>query len=258
MRAQVSQMSQETREALERRIRSRLSHADDSATDHDVSIVGGGVAALTLALEIRRARPTTRILVIEPNAHPVPEITHTVGESTVEVSAHYLRDRPGVGRPLELRTHSQDGPADVLLTRAKHRHRATDGTRKFLVRTAGDLPNRPRQAGERAQPTLPVGRASISPSAECVQWSSAPRTVRTRFIFRTVTQSRRPRHGGWLTRRAATGCCPGNWISSGPTSTIAMLPGFASQRRSTSADGATTRPGMGASSRVTVRCPPTT
>ena len=96
MRAQVSQMSQETREALERRIRSRLSHADDSATDHDVGIVGGGVAALTLAMEIRRARPTTRILVIEPNPHPVPEITHTVGESTVEVSAHYLRDRLGL------------------------------------------------------------------------------------------------------------------------------------------------------------------
>ena len=78
------------------RIRSRLSPADDPATDHDVSIVGGGVAALTLALEIRRARPTTRILVIEPNSHPVPEITHTVGESTVEVSAHYLRDRLGL------------------------------------------------------------------------------------------------------------------------------------------------------------------
>ena len=90
-------MSQETREALAQRIRSRLSHADNPATDHDVSIVGGGVAALTLALEIRRARPTTRILVIEPNAHPVPEITHTVGESTVEVSAHYLRDHLGLG-----------------------------------------------------------------------------------------------------------------------------------------------------------------
>ena len=90
-------MSQETREALARRIRSRLSRADIPARDHDVSIVGGGVAALTLALEIRRARPTTRILVIEPNPHPVPEITHTVGESTVEVSAHYLRDRLGLG-----------------------------------------------------------------------------------------------------------------------------------------------------------------
>ncbi len=84
-----------------KRIRSRLLHADNPAADHDVSIVGGGVAALTLALEIRRARPTTRILIIEPNSHPVPEITHTVGESTVEVSAHYLRDRLGLGDHLQ-------------------------------------------------------------------------------------------------------------------------------------------------------------
>ena len=95
-RVQMSQMSQETREALAHRIRSRLAHADNPAADHDVSIVGGGVAALTLALEIRRARPTTQILLIEPNAHPAPEITHTVGESTVEVSAHYLRDHLGL------------------------------------------------------------------------------------------------------------------------------------------------------------------
>ena len=101
VRSHVSQMSQESREALAQRIRSRLLHADNPAADHDVSIVGGGVAALTLALEIRRARPTTRILIIEPNDHPVPEVTHTVGESTVEVSAHYLRDRLGLGDHLQ-------------------------------------------------------------------------------------------------------------------------------------------------------------
>lgn len=94
-------MSQERREALAQRIRSRLSYADSPGTDHDVSVVGGGVSALTLALEIRRARPSTRILVIEPNAHPVREITHTVGESTVEVSAHYLRDRLGLADHLQ-------------------------------------------------------------------------------------------------------------------------------------------------------------
>lgn len=58
------------------------------------------MAALTLALEIRGQRPAARILLIEPHAHPVPEITHTVGESTVEVSAHYLRDRLGLGEHL--------------------------------------------------------------------------------------------------------------------------------------------------------------
>ena len=101
VRSHVSQMSQESREALAHRIRSRLLHAENPAADHDVSIVGGGVSALTLALEIRQARPTTRILIIEPNDHPVPEVTHTVGESTVEVSAHYLRDRLGLGDHLQ-------------------------------------------------------------------------------------------------------------------------------------------------------------
>jgi flavin-dependent dehydrogenase len=96
-RVQVSQLNREAREVLAQRIRSRLSHSDEVAAEHDVSIVGGGLAALALALEIRRGRPTTRILVIEPNAYPAPEITHTVGESTVEVSAHYLRDGLGLG-----------------------------------------------------------------------------------------------------------------------------------------------------------------
>ena len=100
VRARLSQMDAVTREALAQRIKTRLSDTDALAADHDVVIVGGGVAALTLALEIRLVRPSTRILVIESNAHPVPEITHTVGESTVEVSAHYLRDRLGLAEHL--------------------------------------------------------------------------------------------------------------------------------------------------------------
>ena len=96
VRSQVSHMSEAQRAAFAVRIKARLAHTGYPAADHDVSIVGGGVAALTLALELRRARPATRILVIEPNTHPVPEVTHTVGESTVEVSAHYLRDRLGM------------------------------------------------------------------------------------------------------------------------------------------------------------------
>jgi flavin-dependent dehydrogenase len=100
VRSQVSHMSEAQRAAFAVRIKARLAHTGYPAADHDVSIVGGGVAALTLALELRRARPATRILVIEPNTHPVPEVTHTVGESTVEVSAHYLRDRLGLGEHL--------------------------------------------------------------------------------------------------------------------------------------------------------------
>ncbi|WP_407688611.1 NAD(P)/FAD-dependent oxidoreductase [Mycobacterium sp. HUMS_1102779] len=99
VRAQLSQLDTATREALARRIKSRRSKSD-AAAEHDVVILGGGVAALTLALQIRRERPATRVLVIDPRAHPLPEITHTVGESTVEVSAHYFRDRLGLGEHL--------------------------------------------------------------------------------------------------------------------------------------------------------------
>lgn len=100
MRPQLSRLDAQARAALARKIRSQLPAADAPSTDYDVAIAGGGVAAMALALEIRQARPQTRILIIEPRTHPVPEITHTVGESTVEVSAHYLRDRLGLGEHL--------------------------------------------------------------------------------------------------------------------------------------------------------------
>jgi flavin-dependent dehydrogenase len=100
MRPELSRLDAQARAALARKIKSQLPVADASPTDHDVAIAGGGIAAMALALEIRLARPQTRVLIIEPNAHPVPEITHTVGESTVEVSAHYLRDRLGLGEHL--------------------------------------------------------------------------------------------------------------------------------------------------------------
>jgi flavin-dependent dehydrogenase len=97
--AQLSQLSPEARAALAQKIKTRLVDGSIAQPDHDVAIVGGGVAALTLALELHRARPGTRLLIIEPRAQPSPEITHTVGESTVEISAQYLRDR------LELADH---------------------------------------------------------------------------------------------------------------------------------------------------------
>ena len=122
VQAQLSQLSLEARDALARRIKARLSAAETSAADHDVAIIGGGIAALSLALEIRSARPQTRILIIESTSHPVSEITHTVGESTVEIAAHYLRDRLGLAdhlntsqiRKMGLRMFfSHNGNADI-------------------------------------------------------------------------------------------------------------------------------------------------
>jgi 2-polyprenyl-6-methoxyphenol hydroxylase-like FAD-dependent oxidoreductase len=122
MQTQLSQLSPEARAALAQKIKTHLSDTDSTSANHDVAIIGGGVAALTLALELRSARPHTRILIIEPNPHPVAEVTHTVGESTVEIAAQYLRDRLGLAdhlntsqlRKMGLRMFfSHDGNTDI-------------------------------------------------------------------------------------------------------------------------------------------------
>jgi flavin-dependent dehydrogenase len=68
---------------------------------YDVAILGGGIAGLTLALQLKKIRPATNILVIEKQQHPVPEAAHKVGESTVEIAAHYLRDILGLAEHLQ-------------------------------------------------------------------------------------------------------------------------------------------------------------
>src|SRR4051812_29517098 len=70
--------------------------ATTSSYQYDVAILGGGIAGLTLALQLKKARPATRILVVEKQEHPVPEAAHKVGESTVEIAARYLRDVLGL------------------------------------------------------------------------------------------------------------------------------------------------------------------
>lgn len=57
---------------------------------HDVIILGGGLAGLTLAIQLLQATPRLRVLVLERRRHPLPAATHKVGESTVEIGANYL------------------------------------------------------------------------------------------------------------------------------------------------------------------------
>src|SRR6185312_9208429 len=77
-------------------------HTSEVSSDqYDVAILGGGIAGLTLALQIKKTRPATRILVVEKQEHPVPEAAHKVGESTVEIQAHYLRDVLGLQEHLQ-------------------------------------------------------------------------------------------------------------------------------------------------------------
>ena len=51
----------------------------------DVVIMGGGLAGLTLALQLRQRFPALEVVVLERRRHPVPHATHKVGESSVEI-----------------------------------------------------------------------------------------------------------------------------------------------------------------------------
>ncbi len=64
--------------------------AHPPAATFDVVVLGGGLAGQTLARQIQRERPSTRILVTELRPHPVKEAAHKVGESTVEIGAYYF------------------------------------------------------------------------------------------------------------------------------------------------------------------------
>jgi flavin-dependent dehydrogenase len=72
-------------------------------TQHDVVILGGGLAGLTLALQLKQSHAELDILVLERRAHPVPEAAHKVGESTVEIGANYFAQVLGLKAHLEAR-----------------------------------------------------------------------------------------------------------------------------------------------------------
>ena len=70
-----------------------------TALDADVLICGGGLAGLTLALQLRQEFPDDRITVIERSRRPLPIACHKVGESSVELGSQYL-ERLGLGEYL--------------------------------------------------------------------------------------------------------------------------------------------------------------
>lgn len=63
---------------------------------HDVIIAGGGLAGLTLAIQLKSASPDLDVVVLENKTFPVPETTAKVGESTVEIGSHYLTEVIGL------------------------------------------------------------------------------------------------------------------------------------------------------------------
>jgi flavin-dependent dehydrogenase len=92
------------------------------AANRDVVVVGGGLAGLTAALQLKRDRPATSVTVVEKRSLPVPEVAFKVGESVAEIGSHYLKETIGFKQHMEerqlrkfsLRIFSPgDGNADI-------------------------------------------------------------------------------------------------------------------------------------------------
>ncbi|HLI18989.1 MAG TPA: tryptophan 7-halogenase [Rhodanobacteraceae bacterium] len=67
----------------------------------DVLIVGGGVGGLSLALQLRARCPDLAIRILERREGPAPAAAFKVGESTVEIGAHYFADTLGLRARLD-------------------------------------------------------------------------------------------------------------------------------------------------------------
>ena len=59
-------------------------------TQKTVAIAGGGLAGLTLALQLRRQVPSAQVVVIEKTSRELKNGAHKVGESSVELGSHYF------------------------------------------------------------------------------------------------------------------------------------------------------------------------
>jgi flavin-dependent dehydrogenase len=94
---------------------------DSPAAACDVLVLGGGLAGLSLALQLKQREPDIEVTVLERRAHPVPEAAFKVGESTVEIGAHYFAEVLGLREHLDtqqirkfgFRFFFSDGRSDI-------------------------------------------------------------------------------------------------------------------------------------------------
>ena len=113
-------------------------------------ILGGGLAGLSLARQLHLEAPSVRVLVAEKRQHPVREAAFKVGESTVEIGAHYFQ------KVLDLEPHLRSAQLEKLGLRyffphaGQSRSQAACRAGRARVLDRAVVPARPRPVREHA------------------------------------------------------------------------------------------------------------
>ena len=212
---------------------------------YDVAILGGGLAGLTIAIQLKRERPETRVLVTDKRTEPAPEAAFKVGESSVEIGAYYYREMIGMRDHLEKYQQRKLGPAVLHAGRRQLGHHQARRVLHARPPRRVHPPDRPRAVRERAVPARSQGRRRRVPRLARAGRRARRRTSTPILMsqededvhrHRALDRRReRPReHPAAQARRWATASTPG---------TTATRRGSGSPAGSTSRTGPTTRSG---------------
>ena len=125
---------------------------------YDVAVLGGGLAGLTIAIQLKRERPETRVLVTDKRTEPAPEAAFKVGESSVEIGAYYYREMIGMRDHLEKYQQRKLGLRFFMPAGDNSRHHQAGRVLHAGPPRRVHASDRPRAVRERAVPARPQGR----------------------------------------------------------------------------------------------------
>ena len=148
---------------------------------YDVAILGGGLAGLTLALQLKRTRPETSVMVAEKREGPAPEAAFKVGESSLEIGAHYFARVLGLEDHIDKDQLPKMGvrfwfPAgdnsDIAQAARSTGRRSGRRLRPTSSTVAGSRTSSPRATSTRASRASADARSrtSTSPTATATTW----------------------------------------------------------------------------------------